>query len=208
MGDVLVYLEPSGGERVLAWARPLADAAGGALVALVAGDGPVDQGALAAADVVLEVSHPALSPYTPEAHRAVLGAAISARTPDLVVLENTTAGLDLAAASAATAGLAFVGYCVELTLEGGEAQSVSDIYGGQLLATARTPLPAVVAQTITSPCLAASGLGRRQKTIICPSEQHSRNHPVGRTSRSAFLLPGGAVENRRDSLRIWAPGFS
>ena len=46
--------------------------------------------------------------------------------PTSSLLENTTAGYDLAAAAAATAGLPFVGYCVELSLEGGEAQAVSD----------------------------------------------------------------------------------
>ena len=74
--------------------------------------------ALAAADVVLEASHPALSPYLPEAHQAVLAAAIRERTPDLVVLENTTAGLDLGAGAAAATDLPFVGYCVELALRG------------------------------------------------------------------------------------------
>ena len=50
---------------------------------------------------MLEVSHPALSPYLPEAHQAVVAAAIREQNPDVVVFENTTAGLDLAAASAA-----------------------------------------------------------------------------------------------------------
>ena len=72
MGDVLVYIDPAINGRLLAFARPLADAAGGALVALVASGEPVDAAALAAADVVLEVTHPALSPYLPEAHQAVL----------------------------------------------------------------------------------------------------------------------------------------
>ena len=142
MGDVLVYIDPAAGGRLLAFARPLADAAGGALVALTAnGDAP----ALGAADVVLEVAHPALSPYVPEAHQAVLAAAIEARRPDVVLVENTTAGYDLGAAAAATAGLPFVGYCLGVTLDGGEAEAVSAIYGGQLHATVRTPLPAVFA---------------------------------------------------------------
>lgn len=145
MGDVLVYVDLPVNERLLAFARPLADAAGGALVALVPGSEPADAGQLAAADVVLEVTHPALSPYLPEAHQAVLAAAIEARTPDLVLLENTTAGYDLAAAAAAAAGLPFVGACVGLSVEGREAQAVSAIYGGQLHATVEAPLPAVVA---------------------------------------------------------------
>jgi electron transfer flavoprotein alpha subunit len=150
MGEVLVYAESPVNDRLLAFARPLADAAGGALVALVASGEATDEEGLTAADVVLEVSHPALSPYVPEAHQAVLAAAIRERAPDVVLLENTTAGLDLAGGAAAATGLPFVGYCVELALEGGEAQSISGIYGGQLQATARTSLPAVFAVNATA----------------------------------------------------------
>ncbi len=145
MGDVLVYVDPSINSRLLAFARPLADAAGGALVAVLASGEPLAGDALAAADVVLEVTHPALSAYLPEAHQAVLVAAIKERSPDLVLLENSTSGYDLAAAVSAVMDIPLVGYCVELSLQGGEAQSVSGIYGGQLQATARTPLPAVFA---------------------------------------------------------------
>jgi electron transfer flavoprotein alpha subunit len=145
MGDVLAYVESPANARLLAFGRPLADAAGGSLVALAAGAEPAGEDGLAEADVVVEATHPALSPYVPEAHQAVLAAAIEERKPDLVLVENTTAGYDLAAATAAMAELPFVGYCLELELADGEAQSVSEIYGGQLRATARTPLPAVCA---------------------------------------------------------------
>ena len=163
MGDVLVYVDPAINGRLLAFARPLADAAGGALVALVAGGEPADADALAAADVILEASHPALSPYLPEAHQAVLTAAIRERSPDAVLLENTTAGYDLAAAAAAAAGLPFVGSCTAVSLSGGEAESVSGIYSGQLEATVRTSLPALFA--VNSGALrdepADSGAGER-----------------------------------------------
>jgi electron transfer flavoprotein alpha subunit len=145
MGDVLVYVDPAINGRLLAFARPLADAAGGALIALVASGEPVDAEALAAADVVLEVSHPALASYLPEAHQAVLAAAIKERSPDVVLVENATSGYDLGAAAAAAADLPFVGYCLGLSLADGEAESTSAIYGGQLHATVRTPLPAVFA---------------------------------------------------------------
>ncbi len=150
MGDVLAYIEESSiadgrAARLLAWARPLADVTGGALVALLAAGSPAAADALAAADLVVEVAHPALSPYLPEAHQAVLAAAIAERSPELVVLENTTAGYDLGAACAAATGLPFVGYCVQAAAEAAELQVVSSIYGGQLLATVRTRLPAVLA---------------------------------------------------------------
>jgi electron transfer flavoprotein alpha subunit len=140
MNDVLVYIDPAAGGRLLAFGRRLADASGGALVALVTGDEDA-----AAADVILEVRHPALSPYLPEAHQAVLVAAIQARSPAVVLIENTTAGYDLGAAAAAAAGLPFVGSCLEVAVAGGQAEATSAVYGGQLHATVRTALPAVFA---------------------------------------------------------------
>jgi electron transfer flavoprotein alpha subunit len=141
MGDVLVYVDPARNERLLAFARPLADALGGRVVALAAGV----EGALAPADVVVEVAHPALTPYLPEAHQAVLTAAVREYAPVVVLVENTTSGYDLGAAAAAATGLPFVGHCLEVTTPEGEAEAVCALYGGQFHATVRTPLPAVFA---------------------------------------------------------------
>lgn len=168
MGDVLVYMDPAINGRLLAFARPLADAAGGTLVAVVASDEAIDADGLAAADVVLEISHPALSPYLPEAHQAVLAAAIEARKPDLVLVENTTAGYDLGAAAAAAAGLPFVGYCVGLSLDGAEAESVSGIYGGQLQATVRTSLPAAFAVNSAALHDEPRDTGRSERIELAP----------------------------------------
>ncbi|MGO9954673.1 MAG: electron transfer flavoprotein subunit alpha/FixB family protein [Solirubrobacteraceae bacterium] len=173
MGDVLAYIEPVGSEKLLDWARPLADAAGGDLVALVVA-GTVDAGLLAPADVVLEVSHPALAQYTPEAHRAVVAAAIAERKPDVVVFVNTTAGLDLGPAAAVAAGLPFVNYVVELSVASGEAEAVSSAYGGVLLASSTTPLPAVFSINAGAmhPEPAAAGRGE-QATLAPPAELDS-----------------------------------
>jgi electron transfer flavoprotein alpha subunit len=181
MGDVLVYVEAPVNDRLLGFARPLADAAGGAVVALVAGDEPTAD-ELTAADVVLEVSHPALSPYLPEAHQAVLAAAIRERTPDLVLLENTTAGYDLAAAAAAAMGLPFVGYCVGLALQDSEAQTTSALYGGQLEATARTSLPAVFAINTTALHEEPQAAGRGERVQLSPP-------PELENLRTAFVEP-------------------
>ena len=167
MGDVLVYVDPAVNTRLLAFARPLADATGGDLVALVARGGSADGGAPAGADVVLEVSHPALDPYLPEAHIAALSAAIRERSPDIVLVENTTAGYDLGAAAAAAADLPFVGYCVGASGSGGEAETTCGIYGGQLQATVRTPLPAVLA--VNSVALTEEpGPGRGERAALAP----------------------------------------
>lgn len=191
MGDVLVYIDTSGeSERLLGWARPLADAAGGALVALVASANPAAT-AVVGADEVLEVAHPALSPYLPEAHQAVLAAAIAERKPDLVVLENSTSGYDLAAAAAAAADLPFVGYCVGLSVDGGQARSTSAIYGGQLLASASTPLPAVFAVNSAALHGGSETTGRGERVRLAAPErlEHLRTRFV-----EAIAAPEGDVD--------------
>jgi electron transfer flavoprotein alpha subunit len=185
MGDVLVYLQPTGdSERLLAWARSIADALGGELVGLRAAGDAIADGPTAA-DVLLEVSHPSLDPYLPEAHQAMLAAAIQARQPDLVVFENTTAGYDLAAAAAAQANLPFVGYCVELSVSDGVAQSVSAVYGGQLLATTRTPLPAVFA--------------------VNSSALHEQPQVAGRDERASLPAPDALDALRTTLIEALAP---
>ena len=169
MGDVLVYIEESAiddgrAARLLGWARPMATAAGGSLVALVASAADTGADRLPGADVVLSAQHPALSPYLPEAHQAVLAAAIDTRAPDALVLENTTSGWDLGASTAASAGLPFVGYCEEVTIEGATATTTSGVYAGQLQASTDTPLPAVftVNSTAMHDAPAPSGNGESQ----------------------------------------------
>jgi electron transfer flavoprotein alpha subunit len=151
VAEVLVYVElvdaqvSPGSQRLLAFARQLADSTDRSLTALVACAEKVDAGALAAADVCAEVRHAALWPYVPEAHEAALAAAIRTRAPDLVLVENTTVGFDLAGAVAMAGDMPFVSYCVELSANAEEAHSKSEIYGGLLLAEAHTRLPAVFA---------------------------------------------------------------
>lgn len=182
MGDVLVYVDPATNGRLLAFARPLAVATGGAVVALVASGAPATAEALAAADVVLEATHPALDPYLPEAHQAVLAAAIKERSPDVVLVENTTAGYDLAAAAAAAADLPFVGFCLSVSLAGGEAESVSAIYGGQLEATARTPLPAVFAINAVALHEEPEDSGSSERVALAPP-------PALDSLRTTFIEP-------------------
>ena len=179
MGDVLVYADPaSDSERLIAWARPIATAAGEQLVVLVPAAEPCAD-RLTGADVVLELSHPTLAPYLPEAHQAALVAAIEARKPDLVLLENTTAGYDLAAAAAAATQLPLVGYCMELSLAGGHARATSAVYGGRLLATVETPLPAVFA--------------------VNPSALHETSGAPGRGAR-VLLPPPAALDRLRTTF--------
>ena len=145
MGNVLVYVEASEGKiapitfELLGAARRL----GGEVEALVAGE--ADGSGLSGADTVIKVEHPALTPYVPEAHVAVLAEAIRQRKPQTVLVGNTTVGLDLAAGAAAATEMPLVSYCVGLERDGDGVIARSQLYGGKIIATTKVEAPAVFA---------------------------------------------------------------
>ena len=176
MAGVLVYIEADD-ERVapisfelLGAARQLADSLGGTVEALVAASDPeplVQQ--MGAADTVLEVASPALAGYLPEAHQMVLVEAIRARNPAVVLVGYTSAGLDLAAGAATATARPLIAYCVALKAEGGELVADSQLYGGKLMATTRTPAPAVFSVVAGSfPESAGHAGGRGERVVMAP----------------------------------------
>ena len=150
MGNVLVYVETSDGKvapvtyELIGAARALAAGLGGDVEALVAGGGDL-AAELAGADKIVRTDHPALSPYVPEAHIALLAEAIRARNPQAVLVGNTSVGIDLAAGAAAATGRPLVSYCLGLEADGSAVVAHSQLYGGKVVATTRTEVPAVFA---------------------------------------------------------------
>ena len=176
MAGVLVYVE-SDGERVapisfelLGVARQLAESLGGDVEALVAAADPSPLSReLGAADTILEVTSPALAGYLPEAQQMVLVDAIRARDPAVVLVGYTSAGLDLAAGAATATARPLVAYCVGLQGEGSEVIAESQLYGGKLLATTRTPTPAVFSAVAGSfPEAAGHAGGRAERVTMAP----------------------------------------
>ena len=145
MGNVLVYIETADGHiapisyELLGAARGL----GGEVEALVAGNAEASE--LAGADAVIRVDDPALSPYVPEAHVAVLAEAIRQRKPQAVLVGNTSVGIDLAAGAAAATGMPLVSYCVGLEADGAAVMARSQLYGGKIFAMTKVESPAIFA---------------------------------------------------------------
>lgn len=138
-GDVLVLAEHLKGKladvtfELLGKAKQLASQWGGQAVVALLGDASLAS-QLGAADVVITVEHPKLQDYSAEAYEAVLQAVVAARSPRLVLLATTTAGLDLAPAIAAAADAPLVSYVVDLAAEGDGLVATAQIYGGKLMA--------------------------------------------------------------------------
>ena len=136
--DVLVLAEASGDSfidptfELLGKARELAGAWGGRVLALAIGPGP--DPALLDADLVLTVSHPKLDAYTPEAHAKAVAHVVTERDPRLVLLANTTVGMDLGSALSVWCRRPLVAYAVDVRAEGDTVVATSQLFGGKLLA--------------------------------------------------------------------------
>lgn len=178
MGNILVFIEARAGSilpasfELLAAGRALAGATGRTLEALVSAAEPdVLAADITAADRVLTVAHPSLSPYLPEAHAAVLSAVVADRQPDLVLIGYTSAGLDLAPAIAVRNGLSCLTYCRALEFAGDTLAARSQVYGGKLIAALAAPLPAVA---MVMPGVFAEEAGR----IVVTSERAALPPPA------------------------------
>jgi electron transfer flavoprotein alpha subunit len=155
--DVLLLAEHLNGrladitQEMAAEARRLAGALGGQAVAVLLGSGAQDLAAAIGADCVLYVDDPALADFNPEAYSRVLAALVAQRQPRLVMLGNTSVGMDLAAGLSVTTGLPLIAYVNRLAVENGQIVATSQIYGGKILAEAA---PAGEAALVT--CLAGA----------------------------------------------------
>jgi electron transfer flavoprotein alpha subunit len=72
------------------------------------------------------------------------------------------------ASAAARAGLPFLGYCVNASIEDGEARTTSAIYGGRLHAELRTPLPATLAVNSAALHEEPHAPGRGERAQLAP----------------------------------------
>jgi len=137
--DILVLADHIGGQlsdttlELVGKAKELAGATGGqTVVALLGAPGLADQ--VAGADTVLTVDHPALSDYTPEAWEKALLGLVNERQPRLVLIANSTIGMDLGAGLSAGWDAPLVAYTVGLEADGGDLVATAQVYGGKLLA--------------------------------------------------------------------------
>ena len=114
-------------------AKELAGATGGQAVVALFG-APDAAGQISGADTVLTVDHPALADYIPEAWEKTLLHLVNERQPRLVLIANTTIGMDLGAGLSAACGAPLVAYTVRLEADGSDIIATAQVYGGKLLA--------------------------------------------------------------------------
>jgi electron transfer flavoprotein alpha subunit len=161
--DVFVLVEHHEGavadatHELLGEARELAGEHGGRAVACLLGHGARGLADGLGADVVLSVEDAALERFVPEAYVATLAALLAERDPRLLLIANTTVGMDVAGALSARSGRPLVAYCTGLAFEGEATVATSRLYGGKLQAEVEVAGPAIVA--VVAGAFAAAGAG-------------------------------------------------
>ncbi len=122
--------------EMLACGRRLADAAGCGLDCLILTDrSETFKGLPMAADGVTIVTDSGLAEFNPDTYMAVLHPLLTEAAPRLVLVGNTSTGMDLASPLSMTLEAQIVGSCTALDLEMEAFVATSQLYGGKIIAT-------------------------------------------------------------------------
>jgi electron transfer flavoprotein alpha subunit len=148
MGVVLVVTEHLKGEfqditfELLGKATELARSTGDRCEAVVFGSMREKAGELGAADAVIAVGGG--DEYNPETYAAAVRSVVQAKSPDLILVGNTSMGMDIAAPVAAALDLPLVAYCSDIAVSDGEYTLTSQQYGGKMNVVTKVQAPVVV----------------------------------------------------------------
>lgn len=177
--DIFILAEHLGGKlsditfEMVGKGKLLAAAFGGKAVALLFGSGVRPLAESIGADSVLYVDDPALADFNSEAYGLVLAALVIERSPRLVLIGNTSMGMDLAAGLSVTAGLPLIAYVNGLTSKDGSLIATSQIYGGKIQAEAVADGEAPIVSCLAGAFPADAGKGS------APVEQIGSPAPLG-----------------------------
>ncbi|MEK7442083.1 MAG: electron transfer flavoprotein subunit alpha/FixB family protein [Chloroflexota bacterium] len=140
--DILVLAEHLNGKvsdisfEMIGKAKELAGKFGGKAIAILMGSGVKSLAESLGADSVLYVDDPALAQFNPEAYSRALAAVIKDRAPRVVMIGNTSMGMDVGAWLSVSTGLPLIAYVNGLAIEGSTLVATSQIYGGKIQAEA------------------------------------------------------------------------
>lgn len=140
--DILVLAEHLNGKvsdisfEMIGKAKELAGKFGGKATAILMGSGVKSLAESLGADSVLYVDDPALAQFNPEAYSRALAAVIKDRAPRVVMIGNTSMGMDVGAWLSVSTGLPLIAYVNGLAVEGSTLVATSQIYGGKIQAEA------------------------------------------------------------------------
>lgn len=195
--------------EMLAKAKDLAAAFGGRVTAVLLGSGAKNLASDFAAGKVIYVDSPALAEFNPEAYSKTISALVASHSPKIVLVANTSQGMDIAAAVSVDCNLPLVAYANDLSadsvtsqLYGGKLNVESQIEGERFVASVLAgSFPATAGkgggaaiEEATAPDL--SGLKVRFKRLIEPE-----GGDVDITAKDVLVSVGRGIQNQ-DNLEI------
>jgi electron transfer flavoprotein alpha subunit len=205
-GDIYVLIEHLQGQvsdmsyLMLAAGRPLAEASGGSLVAMLLGQDVQGLASDLGADRVLYIEHPALAEFNPEAHLRVLAHLIQQGNPRAVLLGETSMGADVAGTLSARLDLPIVSLCRNVYAEGGTIKFVSQIYGGKVLAEGDLPEPTALISMVPGDFKVEAGQSTTAPEIIPTSPPDLEGLKV---THKQFIEPeAGDVDIAKEPILI------
>jgi len=195
--------------ELLGKGKELAGNLGGELVAVLLGHnhkGLADQ--LGIADKVIYADDPQLAEFNPEAYSRTVSAVVEAQQPKLVLVANTSMGMDIAAGLSVDRNLPLISYATAISADGGAVSVVSQLYGGKMnvesqfegdsyvVSAIAGSFPADAGQTDGSPAVEdfsapdLSGLSVQFKTLIEPE-----GGDVDITQQEILVSVGRGIQN-------------
>ena len=138
---ILVFIEHKAGElnktslEAIVAAQKLAGDLGQQATAVILGSGAQMLAQdIAAYDLakVVNVDHPHLADYTPDAYAAAMEQVVRAREPQYVIMSHTYLVRDFAPKVAARFGKGLIGDCIRMNVDGGKATFTRRIFLGKL----------------------------------------------------------------------------
>ncbi len=189
--DIFVLAEHHAGalqdttHELLGKATELAGESGGRAVACLFGRGARGLAESLAADAVLYVDDRALEHFVPEAYVTTLAALVEQRDPRLVLIANSTVGMDVAGALSARTARPLVAYCTGLTLEGEVTVATSQMYGGKLDAEVAVDGPAIMSVVAGSFAPASGGGSPSIEDVAAPDLSGLRTEFLARVEPEA-----------------------
>lgn len=117
--------------EMLGKGKEVASASGGELVAVLLGSGVEGMASqLGAASKVIYVDDANLAEYNPQAYCKAVGSVVEANKPKMVLIGNTSMGMDIAGGVSVDLNMPFVAYASDISNDGGTI--TSSLYGGKM----------------------------------------------------------------------------
>ena len=163
--DILVVAEHLNGVidevtfELLGKGKELAGATGGSVAVALLGASADAAAQLGVADKVLHMEHAQLENFNPEAYSAALAEVVGQANPGVVLVANTSMGMDRAASLSADKDLPLIAYAVDVKIDDGKTVATSQLYGGKIYAESQIDGDAGIVSVLAGSFPADAGRG-------------------------------------------------